>query len=70
MTPVPTYLGHVLAHPLHEEEAWDLVTNQLRHDPSAYKIVPLNSFESIAIINPVLIPRWAYKGMFLGDRHP
>ena len=30
--PVLTYLGNVVAHGSHEEQAWDLVTNQVRHD--------------------------------------
>ena len=45
--PIVTYLGHVLAHLSHEDQAWELVTNQLRHDLAAYKTLPLNGFEKI-----------------------
>ena len=64
---VLTYLGHVLAHLSHEEQAWDMGTNQLRHDVAAYKALPLNGFEKTAIINAVLLPRWCYKGLVLGN---
>ena len=59
--PILTYLGHVLAHPSHEEHAWELVTTQLHHDLAAYKTLPLNGFEKVSIINSVLIPRWTYR---------
>ena len=55
--PMLTYLGHVLAHPSHEDHTWDMVTNQLCHGLAAYKTLPLNGFEKVAIINAVLIPR-------------
>ena len=66
--PILTYLGHVLAHPSHEEHTWELVTTQLHHDLAAYKTLPLNGFEKVTIINSVLIPRWTYRGLFLGNR--
>ena len=66
--PVLTYLGHILAHPSHEDHTWDMVTNQLRHDLAAYKTLPLHSFEKVAVINVLLIPRWTYHGLFLGNR--
>ena len=66
--PMLTYLGHVLAHPTQEETAWDMVTTQLYHDVAAYRTLPLNGCEKVAIINAVLIPRWTYRGLFLGNR--
>ena len=66
--PIPTYLGHIMAHPSHEDHAWGMAANQLRHDPAAYKTLPLNGFEKVAIINAVLVPRWTYRGLFLGNR--
>ena len=66
--PILTYLGHVLAHPPHEEHAWELVTTQLHHDLAAYKTLPLNGFEKVTIINSILISRWTYRGLFLGNR--
>ena len=66
--PILTYLGHVLAHPTQEDTAWDMVTTQLHHDMAAYRTLPLNAYEKVAIINAVLIPRWTYRGLFLGNR--
>ena len=66
--PIWTYLGHVLAHPTQEDRAWDMVTAQLHHDIVAYRTLPLNAYEKVAIINAVLIPRWTYRGLFLGKR--
>ena len=66
--PILTYLGHVLAHPSQEDTAWETVTTQLRHDIVAYRTLPLNAYEKVAIINAVLIPRWTYRGLFLGNR--
>ena len=63
-----TYLGHVLAHPTQEDTAWDMVTTQLHHDVTAYRTLPLNTYEKVAIINAVLLPRWTYRGLFLGNR--
>ena len=67
--PILTYLGHVLAHPTQQETAWDRVTTQLYHDIAAYKTLPLNGYEKVAIINAILIPRWAYGGLFLENRY-
>ena len=66
--PIMAYLGHVLAHPTQEDTAWDMVTTQLHHDTTAYRTLPLNAYEKVAIINAVLIPRWTYRGLFLGNR--
>ena len=66
--PIMTYLGHVLAHPTQEDTAWDMVTTQLHHDVAAYRTLPLNAYEKVAIINAVLIPHWTYRGPFLGNR--
>ena len=66
--PIMTYLGHALAHPTQEDTAWDMVTTQLHHDIAAYRTLPLNAYEKVAIINTVFIPRWAYRGVFLGNR--
>ena len=66
--PIMTYVGHVLAHPTQEDTAWDMVTTQLHHDVAAYRTLPLNAYEKVAIINAVLIPRWTYRGLFLGNR--
>ena len=66
--PILTYLGHVLAHPTQEETTWDMVTTQLYHDIVAYRTLPLNGYEKVAIINAVLIPRWTYRELFLGNR--
>ena len=66
--PILTSLGHVLAHPTQEETTWDMVTTQLHHDIAAYRTLPLNAFEKVAIINTVLIPRWTCRGLFLGNR--
>ena len=30
--------------------------------------LPLNGFEKVTIINSVLIPRWTYRGLFVGNR--
>ena len=57
----------MLAHPLHEEQTWNMVTHQLQHYLAAYKIVPLNGFEKAAIINAVRIPCWCYKDLFRGN---
>ena len=54
--------GLVLAHPTQEDTAWDMVTTQ------SYRTLPLNAYENVAIINAVLIPRWTYRGLFLGNR--
>ena len=45
-----------------------MVTTQFHHDITAYTTLPLNAYEKVAIINAVLIPRWTYKGLFLGNR--
>ena len=45
-----------------------MVTTQLYHDIAAYKTLPLNAHEKVAIINGVLIPRWTYRGLFLGNK--
>ena len=66
--PILTYLGHVLAHPTQEETAWDMVTTQLYHDIAAYRTLPLNAYDKVTIINAVLIPRWTYRGPFLGNK--
>ena len=66
--PILTYLGHVLAHPTQEDTTWDIGTPQLHHDIAAYRTLPLNAYEEVAIINAVLIPRWTYRGLFLGNR--
>ena len=64
--PIMTYLGH--AHPTQEDTMWDMVTTQLHHDIAAYRTLPLNAYEKVAVINAVLIPRWTYRGLFLGNR--
>ena len=66
--PIMTYLGHVLAHPTQEDTTWDMVTTQLHHDIAAYRTLPLNAYEKATIINAVPIPRWTYRGLFLGNR--
>ena len=68
LPPILTYVGHILAQLSHEDHARDMVTDQLRHDLAAYKTLPLNGFEKVAIINSVLIPRWTYRSLFLGNR--
>ena len=35
-----------------------MVTSQLRYHLAAYKTLPLNGFEKVAIINTALIPHW------------
>ena len=45
-----------------------MVTTQLCRDIAAYRTLPLNGYEKVAIINAVLIPRWTYRGLFLGNR--
>ena len=45
-----------------------MVTTQRYHDIAAYKTPSLNGYEKVAIINAVLIPRWTYRGLFLGNR--
>ena len=66
--PILTYLGHVLAHPTQEDTTWEMVTTQLHHDIAAYRTLPLNAYKKVAIINAILIPRWTYRGLFLGNR--
>ena len=61
-------MGHVLAHRSPGDTAWDMVTNQLRHDLAAYKTLPVNRFEKVAIINAVLVPRCTCRGLGLGNR--
>ena len=63
-----TYLRHVLAHPTQEDTAWDMVTTQLNHDVAEYRTLPLDAYEKVGITNAVLIPRWTYRGLFLGNR--
>ena len=48
--------------------AFCMVTTQLYHDIAAYRALPLNGYEKVTIINAVLIPRWTYRGLFLGNR--
>ena len=67
MSPLMPYLGHVLAHRTQADLAWDMVTTQLHHNIAAYRTLPLNACEKAAIINAVLIPRWTYRGLFLGN---
>ena len=45
-----------------------MVTTQLHHDIAAYRTLLLNAYKKVAIINAVLIPRWTYRGLFLGNR--
>ena len=66
--PILTYLGHLLAHPSHEDQAWDMVTKQLLQALAAYKTLPLNGFEKVAIMDTVLIPHWTYRGFFVGNK--
>ena len=66
--PILMYLAHVLAHPTQEDIACDMVTTQLHHDIAAYRTLPLNDYKKVAIINAVLIPRWTYRGLFLGNQ--
>ena len=66
--PILTYLGHVLVHLTQEETAWDMVTTQVYHNIAAYKTLPLNGYKKVAISNAVLISRWTYKGVFLGNK--
>ena len=65
--PILTYLGHILAHTSYEDHTWDMVTNKRWHDLAAYKTLPLNGFENVAIKIAVLIPRWTHRGLFLGN---
>ena len=44
-----------------------MVTTQLHHDIAAYRTLPLNAYEKVAIINAVLISRWTCRGLFLGN---
>ena len=62
------YLGHIIAHPTYEDQAWEMATDQLRQDLAAYNTLPLNSFEKTTIVNAVLIPRWTYRALFIGNR--
>ena len=64
--PIITYLGHVLAHFTQEDTVWDMVTTQRYHDIAAYRTLPLNAYEKVAIINAVLIPRWTYRWTYKG----
>ena len=45
-----------------------MVTKQLHHDIAAYRTLPLNAYEKVAIINAVLIPQWTYRALFFGNR--
>ena len=65
--PILTYSGHVLAHLTQEETIWDIMTTQLYHHIAAYRTLPLSGYKKVAIINAVLIPRWTYRGLFLGN---
>ena len=44
-----------------------MVTTRIYHDIAAYRTLPLNGYEKVAIINTVLIPRWTYRGLILGN---
>ena len=66
--PILTYLRHVLAHPTQADTTWNMVTTQLHHNIAAYRTLPLNAYGKVAIINAILIPRWTYRGLFLGNR--
>ena len=35
---------------------------------AAYRTLLLNGYEKVTIVNAVLIPRWTYRGLFLGNR--
>ena len=58
-----------LAHPSHEEQARELVTNQLHHGLGPCKTLPLNNIEKVTVINRVLIVPWTCRGLFRGNRH-
>ena len=42
-----------------------MVTTQFYRNIAAYRTLPLNRYEKVAIINAVLIPRLTYTGLFL-----
>ena len=64
----PTHIDILGPHTSAQEEtAWDIVTTQLHHDTMAYRTLPLNAHEKVAIINAVHIPRWTSRGLFLGN---
>ena len=44
-----------------------MVTTQVHHDIAAEITLQPNAYEKVAIINTVLIPRWTYSGLFLGN---
>ena len=44
-----------------------MVTAQVYHDIAAYRTLPLNGYEKVAIINAILIPTWTYRGLILGN---
>ena len=46
-----------------------MVTMQMHHDLAAYKTLPLNGYEKVAVIHAVLIPRSTHMGLFLGSGH-
>ena len=43
------------------------MTTQLYHDIAAYRTLPLNGYKKVAIVNAVLLPRWTYRWLFLGN---
>ena len=40
---------------------------QLQHHLAACKTLPLDTYEKVAIITPILIPQWTYYSLFLGS---
>ena len=56
-----TYLGHIITGVRYRGKATDALFAAL----AAYTILTLTSFERAHILNPVLITRWVYKGLFM-----
>ena len=63
-SPVFSYLGHMIAHPVHASLARSQILAEVKSDLNRYKQLPLNAFERVQLVNSVLtiIPRTLRDG--------
>ena len=63
--PIFHYLGHLLAHPTWEQKARDDFVGKAAADLVRNQYLPLNAFERVQLLTPLLIPWWVYRTLFL-----
>ena len=63
--PIFHYLGHMLARQAWEQKARDDYIGTICADLPRYRMLPLNAFERIPLMNTVLMPKWTYRTRFL-----